>query len=99
MKIKAFILFVLLSVVVRTAMGQKKYVGKVDIFIRTSGDRGQPSPVASHLFSVVVDHWQTYPSTQIGHEHKVKEFLCFMHKRPDRVVDCMVSGGGLLINP
>lgn len=71
---------------------------KVNVFLGTSGDHGQLSPVASYPFSMLDMGPQTYPNTHTGYEHKAKVFLGFTHGRLEGV-GCMGSGGNILIKP
>jgi putative alpha-1,2-mannosidase len=71
---------------------------KVNVFLGSSGDRGQMSPGASYPFSMMDICPQTYPNGHTGYEHKAKTFLGFTHNRFEGV-GCEGSGGNILITP
>ncbi len=87
------------------AQGQSEMKGKevnysrnVNVFLGTSGDRGQLSPAASYPFSMMSIGPQTYPKLHAGYEYKAKIFEGFTHNRIEGV-GCQGSGGNILIKP
>ena len=70
----------------------------VNVFLGSSGDRGQMSPAASYPFSFMSIGPQTYPDLHMGYEHRAKTFLGFTHNRFEGV-GCKGSGGNILIKP
>lgn len=95
------LLFILMT---RPAQAQSEmkedgnYSRKVNVFLGTSGDRGQLSPAASYPFSMMSIGPQTYPKLHAGYEHKAKIFEGFTHNRIEGV-GCQGSGGNILIKP
>lgn len=71
---------------------------QVNVFLGSSGDRGQMSPAASYPFSFMSIGPQTYPDLHMGYEHRAKTFLGFTHNRFEGV-GCKGSGGNILIKP
>lgn len=85
------------------AQGQSEMKGNevnrnVNVFLGTSGDRGQLSPAASYPFSMMSIGPQTYPKLHAGYEYKAKIFEGFTHNRIEGV-GCQGSGGNILIKP
>lgn len=97
MKFLAFVI-TLLSFQFVSAQPSKKPAELVNVFLGSSGDRGQMSPAASYPFSFVSIGPQTYPELHMGYEHRARTFLGFTHNRFEGV-GCRGSGGNILIKP
>ncbi|AEW00326.1 alpha-mannosidase [Niastella koreensis] len=90
-----FLAFVLIIFSFQYAAAQ---ADQVNVFLGSSGDRGQMSPAASYPFSFMSIGPQTYPDLHMGYEHRAKTFLGFTHNRFEGV-GCKGSGGNILIKP
>ncbi|MRG48035.1 alpha-mannosidase [Chitinophaga sp. SYP-B3965] len=96
-----FWIFVLMVLSFRQVSAQSKKIQPADmvnVFIGSSGDRGQMSPAASYPFGFMSIGPQTYPELHMGYEHLAKTFLGFTHNRFEGV-GCRGSGGNILIKP